>query len=104
VFCTNQTNNPGGFDFRIFLEREGIFAGISGRQVSFPMIRKDPMGMVGSQRRIIRSQVRWLGSPEGPFVSSMVLGSKAVDLPYDVRDLFIQVGLASCFGSVWISN
>jgi len=31
------------------------------------------MGMVGSQSENIRSQVRWLGSPEGPFVSSMVL-------------------------------
>jgi len=51
------------------------------------------MGMV-VKARIIRSQVRWLGSPEGPFVSSMVLGSKAVDLPYDIRDSFIQVGLA----------
>ena len=24
----------------------------------------------------------------------MVLGSKAVDLPYDIRDLFVQAGLA----------
>jgi len=33
----------------------------------------------------------------------MVLGSKAVDLPYDIRDSFIQVGwLMLC--SLWISN
>jgi len=61
------------------------------------------MGWWAVKARIIRSQVRWLGSPEGPFVSSMVLGSKAVDLPYDVRDSFIQVGLAHAL-AVWISN
>jgi len=31
------------------------------------------MGWWAVKARIIRSQVRWLGSPEGPFVSSMVL-------------------------------
>ncbi|MHC5832337.1 MAG: ComEC/Rec2 family competence protein, partial [Nostoc sp.] len=46
------------------------------------------------RERIVRSQVRWLGVPEGPLVSAMVLGSKAVDLPYDIRDLFVQAGLA----------
>jgi len=54
--------------------------------------------MVG-KARIIRSQVRWLGSPEGPFVSSMVLGSKAVDLPYDIRDLVYSGWIGSCFSS-----
>jgi len=58
--------------------------------------------VVGSKSANYRSQVRW-SSPEGPFVSSMVLGSKAVDLPYDIRDSFIQVGwLMLC--SLWISN
>jgi competence protein ComEC len=86
--------NPGSFDFRRFLEREGTFAGISGRQVSFPNVQKSQWGWWVIRQRIVRSQVRWLGSPEGPIVSSMVLGSKAVDLPYNIRDSFIQVGLA----------
>lgn len=86
--------NPGAFDFRTFLEREGIFAGISGRRVSFLDAQKPNWRWWTLRGRIIRSQVRWLGSPEGPFVSSMVLGSKAVDLPYDIRDSFIQTGLA----------
>ena len=95
LYKPKPANNPGGFDFRIFLKREGTFAGISGRQVSFPDAQeRPPWGWWAVKARIIRSQVRWLGSPEGPFVSSMVLGSKAVDLPYDVRDSFIQVGLA----------
>ena len=87
--------NPGGFDFRIFLEREGIFAGLSGRQVNFPDDKERPQwGWWAVRQRIVRSQVRWLGSPKGPFLSSIVLGSKAVDLPYDIRDSFIQTGLA----------
>lgn len=86
--------NPGSFDFRSFLEREGAFAGFSGRQV-IPNTQKQPQwGWWVIRQRIVRSQIRWLGSPEGPIVSSMVLGSKAVDLPYDIRDSFIQVGLA----------
>lgn len=87
--------NPGSFDFRNFLEREGTFAGISGQRVSFLDPQKRPQwGWWIVRQRIVRSQVRWLGSPEGPIVSSMVLGSKAVDLPYDIRDSFIQAGLA----------
>lgn len=87
--------NPGSFDFRKFLEQEGTFAGISGQQISFPIAEKRPhWGWWVIRQRIVRSQVRFLGSPEGPLAASMVLGSKAVDLPYDIRDSFIQVGLA----------
>lgn len=86
--------NPRAFDFRIFLEREGIFAGFSGRRVSFLDEKRPTWRWWAVRSRIVKSQVRWLGSPEGPFVSSMVLGSKVVDLPYDVRDSFVQAGLA----------
>ena len=87
--------NPGGFDFKVYLEQEGTFAGLSGRQVIFPDDQKPPQwGWWVVRQRIVRSQVRWLGSPEGALVSSIVLGSKVVDLPYDIRDSFIQTGLA----------
>lgn len=87
--------NPGSFDFKAYLEREGTFAGLKGRQVNFLDERQaSEWGWWKLRERIVRSQVRWLGSPKGPLVSSMVLGSKAVDLPYDIRDLFIQTGLA----------
>ncbi len=87
--------NPGAFNFRTFLEREGTFAGLSGRQITFPDDQEQiQWGWWLVRQRIVRSQLRWLSSPEGPLVSSIVLGSRAVDLPYDIRDLFIQVGLA----------
>lgn len=86
--------NSGGFDFRNYLAREGTFAGISGREVSAETEKQPRWGWWVVRQRIVRSLVRWLGSPEGPLAASMVLGSKAVDLPYDIRDSFITVGLA----------
>jgi competence protein ComEC len=87
--------NPGAFDFRKFLKQEGSFAGLIGRQINvMDAGEKRQWGLWQVRERIVRSQVRWLGVPEGPLVSAMVLGSKAVDLPYDIRDLFVRAGLA----------
>ncbi|WP_446360176.1 ComEC/Rec2 family competence protein [Coleofasciculus sp. G2-EDA-02] len=87
--------NPGGFDFATYLAKEGAFAGLSGRQVSFPDENQQPTwGWWILRERIIQAQVRQLGSPTGPLLSSIVLGRKAVDLPYDIRDLFISTGFA----------
>ncbi|MUG98069.1 DUF4131 domain-containing protein [Scytonema sp. UIC 10036] len=85
--------NPGGYDFQKFLKQEGTFAGLSGRQMSI-LDEGTQWGWWKIREQIVRSQVRWLGVPEGPLVSAMVLGSKAVDLPYDIRDWFTTVGLA----------
>jgi competence protein ComEC len=87
--------NPGGFDFQKFLQQQGIFAGLTGTQINFlDQYEERPWGWWQVRERIVRSQVRWLGVPEGPLVSAMVLGSRAVDLPYDIRDLFVKAGLA----------
>jgi competence protein ComEC len=87
--------NPGGFDFSAYLMREGVFAGLSGHQISLPEEQKTPpWGWWQWRSRIIRSQLDWLGSPEGQLVSSIAIGSKAVDLPGDLQGQFIQVGLA----------
>nr|WP_235355190.1 ComEC/Rec2 family competence protein [Aliterella atlantica] len=94
LYRPKPASNPGSFDFQKFLQRENTFAGMSGRQVKLINSEPPPWGLWQINRQIVRSQVRWLGSPEGQLVSSMVLGSKAVDLPYDIRDLFIRVGLA----------
>ncbi|MEO1429900.1 MAG: ComEC/Rec2 family competence protein [Cyanobacteria bacterium J06633_8] len=85
--------NPGAFDFKKYLEKQGTFAGLNGRQLK-DFDEEDEWGWWKLRRQIIKSQVSWLGVPEGPLVSAMVLGSKAVDLPYQTRDLFVQAGLA----------
>lgn len=85
--------NPGAFDFQKFLQQEGAFAGLSGRQVNI-LDEGQTWGWWKVRERIVRSQVRSLGVPEGTLVSAMVLGSKVVDLPYETQDRFVQVGLA----------
>nr|WP_290223996.1 ComEC/Rec2 family competence protein [Trichocoleus desertorum] len=95
LYEPKPAQNPGEFDFRAYLAQEGGFAGLSGRQISLPPDTSvSQWGWWAIRQRIIQTQVRWLGSPEGPLVSAMVLGSRAVDLPYDVKDQFAKIGLA----------
>lgn len=89
--------NPNGFNFRAFLAREGSFAGFSGKFLSLTSRQfSDPpkWGWWQIRQKIARSQIHWLNSPAGQLLSSMVLGSRAVDLPYDIKDQFVATGLA----------
>jgi competence protein ComEC len=87
--------NPGAFDFSVYLAKGGAFAGFSGRQVSsFDEQRNNRWGRWTLQQHITRSQLNWLGSPKGQLVTSMVLGSQAVDIPFDLRDQFVKAGLS----------
>ncbi len=82
------------FDFKSYLARQGIFAGMQGLEVISDYNSEPTWGWWKLRRRIVRSHLRGLGSPVGQLVSSMVLGRKAVDLPVDIRDRFIEAGLA----------
>jgi competence protein ComEC len=93
LYKPTAASNPGGFDFQKYLRQEGTFAGLIGRQINI-LDDEHPWGWWQVREKIGRSQSRLLGVPEGPLVSAMVLGSKAVDLPYDIRDLFVKAGLA----------
>ncbi|OKH24547.1 competence protein [Hydrococcus rivularis NIES-593] len=87
--------NPGSFDFKTYLARQGAFAGLKGQQIQFKERKKaPPWGLWQLRQRIINAQIRWLGNREGLLVSSMVLGQRAVDLPHNIRDSFIKAGLA----------
>lgn len=87
--------NPGGFDFKAYLAKQGSFAGLAGREIhSSEDNINQQWGLWQIRRRIVKSQTLGLGVPHGPLVSAMVLGRLAVDLPFDIRDEFIQVGLA----------
>lgn len=95
LYEPKPAQNPGDFDFRAYLAQEGGFAGLSGRQISLPPEAAIPQwGWWTIRQKIIRAQVHWLGSPEGPLVSAMVLGGRTVDLPYDIKDQFAKIGLA----------
>jgi competence protein ComEC len=87
--------NPGGFSFRDYLSQAGGFAGMRGDQLRVPNESQTQQWSWGKLRsRIAAAQVKWLNVPVGPLVTAMVLGSEAVDLPFDVRDRFVRVGLA----------
>jgi competence protein ComEC len=93
LYKPKAASNPGAFDFQKYLKQEGTFAGLIGKQINL-IDENQKWGWWQVREKIVRSQVRWLGVPEGPLVSAMVLGSKTVDLPYDIRDLFVKAGLA----------
>jgi competence protein ComEC len=92
LYAPQANLNPGGFDFREYLAKQGVFAGLKGFQVNEYGPQK--WGFWKLRQRIVKAQVRFLSSPVGPLVSSIVLGGKAVDLPSDIRDNFIAIGLA----------
>ncbi len=95
LYLPKQAVNPGGFDFKTYLNSQGSFAGLTAKKVNIiDSSQKVPWGLWKVRKRIIKSQGRWLESPTGKLISSIVLGRRAVDLPYDIRDLFIKAGLA----------
>ena len=94
LYLPNRADNFGAFDFKSYLARQGVFAGLSGRS----LVRQGEPPMFGEWwfiSRIVRAHVMGAGVPEGSLLSSLVLGSRAVDLPSDLKDAFIQAGLAA---------
>ncbi len=95
LYLPQVSANPGGFSFRDYLSQSGGFAGMRGVQLRVPdesQTRKWSWGKL--RQRIAAAQVKLLDIPVGPLVTAMVLGSEAVDLPFDLRDRFVRVGLA----------
>lgn len=95
LYLPQPNANPGGFSFRDYLSQSGGFAGMRGVQLRVPDENQTQQWSWGKLRaRIAAAQVKWLNVPVGPLVTAMVLGSDAVDLPFDLRDRFVRVGLA----------
>ncbi|MEM8615009.1 MAG: ComEC/Rec2 family competence protein [Cyanobacteria bacterium P01_H01_bin.105] len=94
LYKPNTASKPGEFDFKAYLAKQGSFAGISAKYIDGLSNTDYPRpGLWRVRQRIINAQGRWLGK-KGVLVSAMVLGRRAVDLPYDLRDAFIEAGLA----------
>ncbi|MBD2186995.1 ComEC/Rec2 family competence protein [Pseudanabaena mucicola] len=94
LYVPSRADNFGAFDFKNYLARQGVFAGLSGRSL---LLQGDSpsFGEWWFVSRIVRAHVTGAGVPEGALLSSLVLGSRAVDLPSDLKDVFIQAGLAA---------
>ena len=92
LYLPQTAMNPGGFDFQAYLRSRRTFTGLSAQELHFS--EATDWGLWQVRRRIVRSQVQALGSPLGQLVSAMALGRRAVDLPFDIQDVFSRVGLA----------
>lgn len=94
LYLPSRADNFGAFDFKSYLARQGVFAGLSGRSL---VLQGDApsFGEWWFISKIVRAHVMGAGVPEGSLLSSLVLGSRAVDLPSDLKDSFIQAGLAA---------
>jgi competence protein ComEC len=94
LYLPSGANNPSDFDFKSYLQRQGIFAGMSGRALRIEE-RPPAWGDWWIKSRMVRAHVTGAGMPQGALLSSLVLGNRAVDLPSDLKDTFIQAGLAA---------
>ncbi|MEG4229165.1 ComEC/Rec2 family competence protein [Microcoleus sp. N9_B2] len=114
LYKPQPPSNPGAFDFKTYLAREGAFVGLKGRQIDWKREKAiadvnrvnsqttafwessgmQPSKIQAMRQRIVRSQLSQLNVPEGPLIGAIALGKQAVDLPYNIRDYFVQAGLA----------
>ena len=92
LYLPQAAKNPHGFDFQAYLAKQHTFTGFVAEELHFSELSH--WGLWRVRQRLVRTQVQALGSPLGQLVSAMALGRKAVDLPFDIQDLFSQVGLA----------
>lgn len=92
LYLPQEARNPNGFDFQAYLAKQHTFTGFVAEELHFS--KPSHWGLWRVRQRLVRTQVQALGSPLGQLVSAMALGRKAVDLPFDIQDLFSQVGLA----------
>ncbi len=92
LYKPSPPKNPNQFDFRAYLQRNGMFAGLAGRNLEIKS--PPPWGVWQIRDRMTKSHVMGAGMPAGALLSSLVLGSRAVDLPVQVKDEFVRVGLA----------
>lgn len=99
LYRPSEPKNPGAFDFRRYLARQGCFSLLAGQQVEVLGDRTGESAnlqryLASLRRRIVQGHVGALGYPQGAIAAGMVLGNRAVDLPAAVREQFAAVGLA----------
>ena len=92
LYQPSTPKNPGQFNFKEYLHKNGAFAGISGKKIT--VIEEANWGFWQLRDRIVDIHLEGLGTPKGNLVSSMVLGRKAVNLPEVIQDEFLRAGLA----------
>ncbi|MFQ3613587.1 MAG: ComEC/Rec2 family competence protein [Cyanobacteriota bacterium] len=93
LYLPSPALNPGAFDFPAYLQRQGAFAGLSAQEV-VPQAGGRSWGGWTLRRRIREAFIRGLGEREGHLLASLVLGSRAAQLDFDLQDAFREIGMA----------
>ncbi|MFK8181943.1 MAG: ComEC/Rec2 family competence protein [Phormidesmis sp.] len=92
IETTQETDKSS---FGDYLVKQGCFAKFRTSWVEFLPGQEPPkLALWKLRRRIVDAQSRWLPEPAGHLLSAMTLGRRAVDLPHDVKDSFVDAGLA----------
>lgn len=93
LYVPSPPKNPYGFDFPQYLASQDCYAGLSARRVQLSA-DGPKWGLWRLRQRISRAHATSLGDRAGSLVSAMALDRRAVNVPYDLQDSFIQAGLA----------
>jgi competence protein ComEC len=93
LYKPERVTRPHGFDFATYLAREGAFSGLKGSTVRVDR-EGSPWGGWAIRDRIVRSLQGGTNERTGALLGALVLGKDAADVPYDLKDAFIQSGLA----------
>ncbi|WP_404788530.1 ComEC/Rec2 family competence protein [Altericista sp. CCNU0014] len=93
LYRPQRATRPHGFDFATYLSREGAFAGLKGATVRVDR-EGGAWGGWAIRARIVRSLQKGTDARTGALIGALVLGKDAADVPYDLKDSFIQSGLA----------
>ncbi len=88
-----EAQNPQAFDFRNYLQKQGIFATFQARQV-FVLRKATPSWLEQVREKILSSHQNALGQEAGSLFTSLILGSEVVDLPKATQDRYRNVGLS----------
>ncbi len=93
LYAPSPPKNPYGFNLPQYLASQGCYAGLSARRIQ--LAADGPRwGLWRLRQRIASAHAMGLGERAGPLVSAMALDRRAVNVPYDLQDSFIQAGLA----------
>jgi len=93
LYLPSPALNPGSFDFQAYLQRQGAFAGFSAREV-IPQPGGKVWGGWVLRRRVREAFIAGLGERQGNLLASLVLGSRAGQLDFDLQDAFREIGMA----------
>ena len=93
LYRPSAATRPHGYDFKAFLARDASFAGLRATEAKIQS-QGSSWGGWAVRERIVRSLIRGTNPRVGALLSALVLGKDAADIDYDLKDSFIQSGLA----------